>query len=224
MREKLRDVFENADWSNLSADATRSGSGSTLEYTRRLRTALPGIFERYNVKTFLDAPCGDWNWMSSVDTSGMHYIGADISHSVIEANKKRYADKNRMFIELDITEDLLPRADMIMVRDCLFHLKWWLRWAFFENFANSDIPYLFMTMHHQEKNLRLEVNGKFKRMNPRTPPFNFEEPLEMVHETVDSLPDDLSTVDNLLTVRSMGIWSREQVQKAVENYKATVDA
>lgn len=224
MRDALRDVFEHADWSNLSEDATRSGSGSTLDYTRRLRAALPGIFERYNVRTFLDAPCGDWNWMSAVDTSGLQYIGADIAQSVIEANKARYADNNRTFIELDITEDPLPRADMIMVRDCLFHLKWWLRWAFFENFARSEIPYLFMTMHHQEKNLRLERNGKFKRMNPRKPPFNFEEPIEMVHETVDSLPEDLSTVENLLTVRSMGIWSREQVRRAVENRHATVDA
>ena len=109
---------------------------------------------------------------------------------------------------------------MMMVRDCLFHLKFWLRWAFFDNFAKSNIPYLLMTMHHQEKNNRLGVNGKFKRFNPRAEPFLFEEPLEMIHETVDSLPDDLTDYPNLFAVRSMGVWSRDQIIRGLESATA----
>jgi hypothetical protein len=158
--------------------------------------------------------------MSAVDLKGVSYIGGDISESLIADNNERYASKKRHFIHLDITDDPLPDADMMMVRDCLFHLKFWLRWAFFDNFAKSNIPYLLMTMHHQEKNNRLGVNGKFKRFNPRAEPFLFEEPLEMIHETVDSLPDDLTDYPNLFAVRSMGVWSRDQIIRGLESATA----
>lgn len=215
MRENLQKTFEDSNW-GVDGKIPRSGSGSTLEYTERLRLALPGVFRRYKVKTFLDAPCGDWHWMSEVDLTGLKYIGGDISASLIEENSARYSGKNISFRHLDITDDSLPKADMMMVRDCLFHLKFWLRWAFFENFSKSKIPYLMMTMHHQEVNNALGVNGKFKRFNPRAAPFFFEEPLEMIHETVDSLPEDLTGYPDLWAVRSMGIWSRDQIIRGVE--------
>ena len=82
MRKALQEVFENADWSDQNG-SPRSGSGSTLEYTARLRAALPGLMKRYKVKTFLDAPCGDWFWMSAVELKGVSYIGGDISESLI---------------------------------------------------------------------------------------------------------------------------------------------
>ncbi len=191
MRSRLQKTFEEANWGNDNG-VPRSGSGSTHEYTARLRAAFPDIFARYRVKTFLDAPCGDWNWMSAVDLTGIKYIGGDISASLIADNSTKYASKTVSFQHLDITDDALPKADLLMVRDCLFHLKFWLRWAFFENFAKSKIPYLMVTMHHQEVNNPLGVNGRFKRFNPRAAPFHFEEPLEMIHETVDSLPEDLT--------------------------------
>jgi hypothetical protein len=219
MREKLQQVFETADWSDKTG-SPRSGSGSTLEFTARLRAALPDLWRRYQVRTFLDAPCGDWTWMPSVDLEGIVYIGGDVSEGLIAENTARYAAKNRRFMHLDITEDRLPKADMMMVRDCLFHLKYWLRWAFFKNFARSEIPYLLMTMHHQPENKRLARNGGFKRFNPRVSPFFFEEPLEMIHETVDSLPEDLTNYPNLLSVRSLGLWSHAQVCRAVEAHAA----
>lgn len=222
MRNNLQRAFEEADWSDASG-APRSGSGSTLEYTERLRAALPDVFKRYKVKTFLDAPCGDWHWMSAVDLTGITYIGGDISASLIKDNAGKYTSKKVSFQHLDITEDDLPKADMMMVRDCLFHLKFWLRWAFFENFVRSEIPYLLVTMHHQAVNNALGVNGGFKRFNPRVAPFFFEEPLEMIHETVDSLPEDLTNYPKLFAVRSMGIWSREQIIRGLEA-KAARDA
>jgi len=48
MRKTLQDIFIGKDWSEPGI-APRSALGSTLEYTARLRAALPAIFRRYRV-------------------------------------------------------------------------------------------------------------------------------------------------------------------------------
>lgn len=211
MRAKLKADFESKDWS--SNDVPRSGPGSTLVQTAKLRQALPGIFHRYKVRTFLDAPCGDWHWMRHVDLTGVHYIGGDISGEIVARNQSQFAAPDRTFGVLDITSDPLPKADMIMVRDCLMHLKHWLRWAFLENFVASGIPYLMTTVHHVQTNLAVVNNGGFKRFNPMASPFLLPQPLEWIHETADSLDPALLTCEATdKAQRSMAIWSLAQVR------------
>ncbi|WP_170789725.1 class I SAM-dependent methyltransferase [Ruegeria lacuscaerulensis] len=216
MRSGVRNAFESKDWSGRQG-GPRSGVGSTLIATAPLRKALPEVFERYKVKTLLDAPCGDWTWMQEVDLTGINYIGGDISLEVVQSVQQMHAGPGREFIHLDITSDPLPKADMILCRDCLFHLKWWLRWAFFENFVQSGIPYLLTTMHHVEVNERLRNNAGFKRFNPRVEPFNFDDPIEEILETgeINLDPDFLQTREGR-DQRSLGIWSRAQVMNALE--------
>src|SRR3954451_1153147 len=48
-----------------------SGQGSELAATENMRAYLPELFQRLQVSKFLDAPCGDWNWMRRVDLSGV---------------------------------------------------------------------------------------------------------------------------------------------------------
>lgn len=218
MRDQLRDTFDKIDWSRERAP--RSGVGSTLKNTARLRNALPRVFETYNVTTFFDAPCGDWFWMREVDLSGIKYIGADIAPSIVEANVSEYGDRSGVSFEVvDITSDPLPKADMMLCRDCLFHLKFWLRWKFFENFAASEIPYLMLTMHHVPENKRLTENGGFRPFNPTKAPFNLPAPLELIPETMDAFPADIETNPELQRKkhRSVAVWSQEQVQEALDN-------
>lgn len=213
MRKMLQRVFEEKVWRG-SAQDRRSGPGSTMEATERVRAALPGVLERYKVKTFLDAPCGDWHWMSTVDIGDVTYIGGDISSAIIDANKEEFDRDGVSFQHLDITSDPLPKADLMMCRDCLFHLKHRFRWLFFENFIASDIPYLMMTMHHLDRNRSLTSNGNYAAFSPRAEPFNFPEPLEMIHETMDALPEDMTKEEKPLSYRSIGIWRKEDVEKA----------
>src|ERR1035437_7717295 len=65
-----------------------SGVGSDIEQTKVVIETLPQIFKKYNIKSFLDAPCGDFNWMKNVDLSDItKYIGGDIVNSIVESNK-----------------------------------------------------------------------------------------------------------------------------------------
>ncbi len=208
MRDNLRSVFETKSWAAIGG-APRSGPGSDMAATARLRAALPDVFERYGVKTMFDAPCGDWFWMQHVDLTGITYIGADISGELVAENQSRFTAPNLRFRHLDITSDPLPQSDLMLCRDCLFHLKFWLRWKVLENFVASGSRFLMLTMHHVAVNNPVKVNGGFQRFNPMMAPFNFTAPIEMIHETADQ-PDGANH-DH----RSLGIWSRDQVVDAL---------
>ncbi len=210
MRDDLRKEFNDKIWHGQQ-DESRSGAGSTLAFTERLRAQLPAFLEKHGVGTFLDAPCGDWNWMASVDLGDIHYIGGDIADAVVEEVRAAHGGPNRDFILLDITSDPLPKADMMMARDVLFHLKFWLRWKFLENFVASGTPLLLTTMHHIKANKKLGKNGGFTKFNPMAAPFNFPAPIDMIHETADDLPADIAERDEGRKHRSMGLWTREQI-------------
>src|SRR5215471_3655990 len=51
-------IYEQNIWKNSES---RSGHGSTLEYTTAVRDALPTIFRDLKITSMVDAPCGDFN-------------------------------------------------------------------------------------------------------------------------------------------------------------------
>lgn len=215
VRDRLQTVFAGKSWAG-DGRAPRSGPGSSLQKTARLRAALPGIFARYGVTRFVDAPCGDWTWMSETDLSGVDYIGADIVPEIVVANTSAHARPGVRFEVLDITSSPLPASDLFMCRDCLFHLKFWLRWEFFANFAASEGKYLVTTVDHVHRNRRLRRNGDFYRFDPRLEPFNLPEPLELVPENYSKIPPEAAADPaRSKKYRSMGIWSIDQIRAAV---------
>src|SRR5688572_32614789 len=75
----LEERFALIYQTNLWFDAeSRSGTGSSLESTARLRESLPPWPLRLNAHRLLEVPCGDFNWMSHVDLSRIEYTGGDI--------------------------------------------------------------------------------------------------------------------------------------------------
>jgi hypothetical protein len=222
MRRNLKRVFEDKDWSE-GGSHPKSGFGSSLSYTENLRRALPVLFETYQVRSFVDAPCGDWAWMQHVDLGGIDYTGLDISSSLIAANAAAHARDGVSFAVADITSDELPGADLFMCRDCLFHLKFWLRWEFFRNFEASGSKYLLMTSNSVETNRNVAENGAFRKFNPTKPPFNFPEPIETIVETAE-----LNDAGELVMTsprggpRTLGLWSRAQVRDVLARYDATL--
>lgn len=223
MRARVQKAFEDRDWSN-GGKWPVSGRGSTLENTERLRAALPGLFKKYKVKTLVDAPCGDWFWMQHVDLSGINYIGADISSKIIEANQAEFAGENREFLHLDITSDPLPEGDLFLCRDCLFHLKTWLRWEFFRNFAKSKNKYLLTTAVQVSENRNLRNNARFAAFNPMLEPYNFPKPVAIVPETADDLTvEDMQHDGEGYRHRAAFLYRRKQVADAVKAYDQAME-
>lgn len=214
MRERLQDTFSTLDWSQPKKRISRSGPGSTLAHTQSIREALPKLFAKYGVKTFLDAPCGDWNWMQYVDLKGVDYVGIDIVEDIVKTNTELFSGNNIRFQVADVTSDVLPKSDLLMCRDCLFHLKHWLKWEFFKNFHKSGIQYLLTSVHNNPVNRKLPSNGKFRWFNPRIEPFNLCDPIELILDS--PFESERQTEDDFRSIRYMGLWNRDQVANALK--------
>jgi len=209
MRENLKAVFEERSWSKGRADTSLSGFNASLRATRRLRAALPQIFVRYGIKSFVDAPCGDWFWMQHVDLSGIDYTGWEISQRLVDLNQQN-KQQNVAFVMGNITSDPLSCADLVMCRDTLVHLKFDKRWDFFENFVASGSTYLLSTHWFVQGNAWVYRNGGEKPISFLAEPFSFGEPLEWVAETADKLPDNRAEWADSRN-RAMGLWHRDAI-------------
>jgi hypothetical protein len=119
-----------------------------VDSTANLREALPLVFRKLDVRIFIDAPCGDYNWMRLVPfPTERRYIGLDVVPKLIESNQKSYGAGKAEFHKLDITREPLPYGDLLFCRDCLFHLSFGNIFKFLENFVRSETKYLMASTH-----------------------------------------------------------------------------
>ncbi|TRZ51624.1 MAG: hypothetical protein D4S01_04355, partial [Dehalococcoidia bacterium] len=81
------DQYEN----ELGTRESVSGYGSELQNTEEIRQALPHIISKYSIRSIVDVPCGDWNWMQKVELD-VNYIGLDIVPDMVVANNKAYGN------------------------------------------------------------------------------------------------------------------------------------
>ena len=171
-QERFDFIYKNRFWTSKESV---SGTGSTLEATASIRYHLPIIFEKFQIKTFLDAPCGDFHWMRGVLKQHRHiqYIGGDIVEELIRKNNQRYSNDNISFSTLDITSDPLPDADLMLVRDCLFHLSYADINLFLENLSKSNISYILTTSHREGVKNRDIVTGSYRDIHLFSDPFNW---------------------------------------------------
>lgn len=180
---EMQSVFSRIYLHNEWADPESvSGRGSTLARTTVIREALPGVLKDLGVKTILDAPCGDFNWMREVSLDGFRYIGVDIVPELIKCNRQRFGNRKRKFHVLDISREEVPTADLILTRDCLIHFSYENIFSTLNNFKKSRATYLLATTHVTvEENTDIPTGG-WRSVNLRLPPFNFPEPLQMIEE------------------------------------------
>lgn len=56
MEEVFESLYVRGGWGK---GESRSGPGSSMQYTANLRAQLPVFLRRFKVRRFFDAPCGD---------------------------------------------------------------------------------------------------------------------------------------------------------------------
>lgn len=169
LENTFTDIYLTNAWGNSES---LSGNGSTLRYTENLRKELPALFDRLQVRSVLDAPCGDFNWMQHVlPNSSVDYTGGDIVTELIDRNNRLFRTERIKFLRLNIVEDRLPSADLFICRDLLFHLSFQDIFCILENFIKSDIPWLLTSSHKTEVVNTDIVSGGFRLLDLFAPPF-----------------------------------------------------
>jgi hypothetical protein len=181
-------IYETRAWGEYESV---SGRGSTHEATERIRAALPALLAQFNVRTILDAPCGDFHWMRKVDLGAVDYIGVDVVPGLVERLQRDPGASRHRFLLADITRDELPSADLVLCRDCLIHLPFARCFAALSNFHRSGIKYL-LTTHCPNVQSQTDIEtGSFRPLNLRLSPFDFPQPLATIIDAPDgAVPDD----------------------------------
>ncbi len=187
---RKQSVFEKIYRENLWGDAeSRSGTGSGLAATEKVRKGLLDAIQHLGVQTIVDAPCGDFYWLSTVDLSKnlTWYRGFDIVPQVIEQNNKRFGSQKIFFEAKDLIKRVPPRADLILCRHLLIHLTFEDCLRVLRNFKASGSRYLMITNQpHIERNDEIIFTGSYRPVNLHLAPFNFPQPLW----TVDDAQND----------------------------------
>jgi hypothetical protein len=164
------------------SEESRSGGGSLISTTKTIREKLPVLWEQYGIKTFLDVPCGDYNWMKEVDKKDVTYIGGDIVGEMIEQNNRKYSDEKVSFRVIDITKDDLPEVDMIFCKDCLQHLSFDNVFKALNNIKNSKSKYLLVTSYSKTLYNWDILDGDCRPLNLLKKPFSLPKPIVRIHE------------------------------------------
>lgn len=199
-REHLRAAFtEHYRSRGWLEPETVSGRGSTLRSTETIRGELPALFRELGIRSVVDAGCGDFHWFQAMDLELDSYLGIEVVEELVAANQERFGTAERRFTALDITRDDLPRADLILCRDCLVHLKNRQIRAALQNFRRSGATYLLVTTFTGDHPNAEAPLGGWRPLNLERAPFLLGPPLGLISER-ESV-EDVRYLD-----KSLGLW------------------
>ena len=209
IKDKFSYIYSSHYWPSKESV---SGPGSELKNTKNIRKELIKLINQYKIKKFLDAPCGDFNWMQHVINKNIQYIGGDIVTELITLNKKKFVNTNINFIELNLIDDALPKADLILCRDCLIHLSNNNIKKFLNNFINSEIKYLLVTSYETELDYKnIGYNSEIKDGDFR-PTFLMEEPFKLPVPITKILDKDVEHQNNTNLKCYLYLYSKDQLK------------
>jgi len=114
-------IYKSGYWGRHPSGLGSSGPGSTELVTREYRKFIETLIRQEGIKTVVDAGCGDWEFSQHIDWGGAQYIGIDVSSVVLDRVIAQYSKPNIMFSEASLVE-VLPPADLLIVKDVLQHL------------------------------------------------------------------------------------------------------
>jgi len=204
MKERENIFTKTYEENGFKGRASKSGTGSDLENVQDLIPRLAEFFNANNIKSLVDAPCGDFNWMPNVlKMSGIkEYRGYDIVPQLIEDNKKNFPGIH--FEQKDIVIDgQFGKADILFCRDCLVHLSYASAKKVIQNFFYSDIKYFMATTftNDDRANADFEDGTNWVPMNLMKAPFFLPEPLVIINEGYTGNDGDFAD-------KSLAVWEK----------------
>jgi hypothetical protein len=177
--EVFSDIYKKNLW---GSSESKSGTGSELVQTKEIIFQINKLIQSYQIKSILDIPCGDFNWMRYVDLEKVQYIGSDVVDEIIENNNKKYKSPNIEFKVLDLINDKLPKVDLIIVRDCFIHFSLENINTALINLKNSGSKFLLTTSFMDCNENYNIITGSYRKINLLKSPFNFSNPLLIINE------------------------------------------
>jgi hypothetical protein len=177
--EIFTDIYVQNTWAGKESV---SGTGSDIDQVAVVIQQLPVLFASHGIKTMLDIPCGDFNWMKRVSLDGVDYVGADIVADLIATNKKQHERTGIRFEKLNLITDELPKVDLIFCRDCFIHLSFNDIFRALHNICDSQSLYLLTTTFVERRFNQDIPTGEWRPVNLAIAPFTLPPPLALINE------------------------------------------
>jgi ubiquinone/menaquinone biosynthesis C-methylase UbiE len=143
MESSIKNMFEETYFHDKwGLGESKSGIGSSLDYTINFRREFIKIIKEYNLKKIIDLSCGDWNWMKTIKDSLPSYIGVDVVEPLIKDNLEKYGNENISFVCNDMLSELEKYGD-----------------------SNFDLVVCRHTFEHLEMNYIIKVLNQIKKIS-----------------------------------------------------------
>ena len=184
LKRRFEIIYDQNYW---ESGESRSGIGSEINNTKAVVKALKDVIKNYNIRSIVDIPCGDFNWMSTISMKKINYIGLDIVKDVIDINNKQYKKNNINFFWSDITSSELPSSDLMFVRDCLVHLSFDDIKKSVNRIKESQSEYLMSTSFINIKTNLDIYSADWRPINLEKTPFNFPKPIITINEECNEM-------------------------------------
>jgi len=174
---------------------TFSGPGSLLENTDLLVKNLNIFIKEYKIKTIIDVPCGDFNYMSKVNLDDIEYLGLDVSKKAINICNNKAHDSNIKFNVFDATNQQLPYANLIIVKDLFLHLSFLDIQKILDNIKSSGSNYLAVSRYSNGNVINKDQQSGLsaRTIEITKEPFNFNYPIifDTYYSSKESLKDEI---------------------------------
>lgn len=194
LKEIFTEKYKNNSWNGKES---KSGPGSSVSRNLNLIDKLELFIKSNNLRSILDCGCGDFNWMKhfNFDVIGK-YTGIDIVPEVIKENAN-YSNRKIGFSIADITESVLSGYDIILCKDCLFHLSFEDAQKSLVNIAESGAKYLISTTFTDCENKDIK-SGKWRPINLEAEPFELKNKI--------TIWENIEEVSGKNSNKGIGIW------------------
>lgn len=191
-------IYKDGAW---KGQESVSGRGSDLDQTESLRASLPAAIRELGVQSLLDVPCGDFNWMRHIvsELPWLSYTGGDIVPELVAETARRHGSGNVRFEVIDLTRSELPRADLVLCRDCLVHLSFENALQALRTIRRSGAEYCALTTFPSLARNSDIPTGAWRQINLERAPFSLPPPFKLLNEGSTEEAERFSD-------KSLGFW------------------
>ena len=117
------EIYDNHLWGGNN-EAFHSGIGTIDENAQLYLNKLSDFFKTNSIHSVVEIGCGDFRLMKSIlDASPLHYTGIDVVPNLINHLNQNFANERISFMCADAVTDILPSADVCIIRQVLQHLS-----------------------------------------------------------------------------------------------------
>jgi hypothetical protein len=184
LEQAFTQIYGDETWTDKLPGMPRSGRGALYERSLSVVRFIEDAIGRGDVRSIVDVGCGDLTYMSKIDavvSGAVSYTGYDIVSGLLKEHRRlpwgefRFGDVTSQGFRVD--------ADLVLVKDVLFHLDDDHIDAALRNLAASSWRYLLATSTDNDTNEnRTFDRWHYSPLNLSLPPYGFE-----VHERLERI-------------------------------------